>query len=219
MKGRPDPRLFMLLGGVGVVLGAGLLYVQYTGLTEQQAKVDKLTGEVRAQRDVPAQLQVSQRELDRVKSELAHLERNVPDFAYVPTLLRELETIGKASGLKVLGIRPIAKSDATKADEAKGLTKPYEEIDIDVTCRGSYGGILKFVNALNAFPKIVAARAVSVEPKPDPLQPKLAPELEISARMRAFLFREPQGERAAEAAAEKTAMTTPGQSAGGNYAG
>jgi Tfp pilus assembly protein PilO len=204
----------MLLGGAGVLLGTGLLYVQYSGLTEQQAKVDKLTGEVRAQRDVPAQLQVSQRELDRVKSELAHLERNVPEFAYVPTLLRELETIGKASGLKVLGIRPVAKSDAAKAEDAKGLAKAYEEIDIDVTCRGSYGGILKFVNALNAFPKIVSARAVSVEPKPDPLQPKLAPELEISARMRAYLFREPQGERE-----NKTAMTNPGQTAGGNYAG
>lgn len=214
MKGRPDPRLFMLLGGVGVLLGAGLLYVQYTGLSEQQANVDKLAAEVRAQRDVPAQLQVSQRDLDRVKSELAHLERNVPDFAYVPTLLRELETIGKASGLKVLGIRPLARSDAAKADDAKGLQKPYEEIDIDVTCRGSYGGIVKFVNALNAFPKIVSARAISVEPKPDPLQPKLAPELEINARMRAFLFREPQTERKPDT----TAMTN-GQTAGGNYAG
>lgn len=211
MKGRPDPRLFLLLGGVGVLAGAGLLYVQFSGLSEQQAKVDQLAAEVRAQRDVPAQLQVSQRELDRVRSELAHLERNVPDFAYVPTLLRELETIGKASGLKVLGIRPLAKSDAAKADDAKGLQKAYEEIDIDVTCRGSYGGILKFVNALNAFPKIVAARAVSVEPKPDPLKPQLAPELEISARLRAFLFREPQTERAAD----KTAMN----GEGGNYAG
>ena len=214
MKGRPDPRLFMLLGGVGVVMGAGLLYVQYSGLTEQQAKVDKLTGEVRAQRDVPAQLEVSQRELDKVKSELAHLERNVPDFAYVPTLLRELETIGTASGLKVLGIRPLAKSEAAKADDAKGLRKPYEEIDVDVTCRGSYGGILKFVNALNAFPKIVAVRAVSVEPKPDPLQPKLAPQLEINARMRAYLFREPQAARKLDT----TAMTQ-GQTAGGNIAG
>ncbi|MGV3618029.1 MAG: type 4a pilus biogenesis protein PilO [Fimbriimonas sp.] len=209
MKATRDPRVFMLLGGLGVALGAGLLYAQYGGLTEQQAKVDSLAAQVRAQKDVPAQLQVSQRELDRVRSELAHLERNVPDFAYVPTLLRELEAVGKASGLRVLGIRPLPKSDAAKAEDAKGLRKAYEEIEIDVTCQGTYGGILKFVNALNAFPKIMAARAVSVEPKPDPLQPKLAPKLEINARLRAYLFSEPQAARTTD----KTAMAP-----GGNYA-
>jgi Tfp pilus assembly protein PilO len=200
----------MLIGSLGVLGGLGLLFMQYSGLTEMQAKVDTLAGQVKAQRDVPAQLETSQRDLERVRSELAHLERNVPDFAYVPTMLKELESAGTASGLKVVGIRPIDKSDVAKADAAKGVRKPYDEIDIEVRCRGSYGAILKFVNALNGFPKIVAARAISVEPKPDPLNPKAAPELEITARMRAFLFNEPKPTRGAN----KTAMA-PGTEAGG----
>ena len=211
MSRRPDPRIFMLLGGLGVLAGGAVLYMQYSGLTEEQDRVRILTGKVQAQRDVPAQLEVSQRELDKVRSELAHLERNVPDFAYVPTLLKELETVGKASGLKVIGIRPVAKTDAAKADAAKGIRKAYEEMDIEVRCRGSYGSILKFMNALNAFPKIVGARAVSVEPKPDPLDPKASAELEFDARMRTYLFPEPQP--------EKASLDTTAMAPGGNYAG
>ena len=215
IRRKSDPRIFMALGGLGVFAGGALLYTLYGGLTEQQGKVKALAAQVQAQRDVPAQLEVSKTELEKVRSKLAHLERNVPEFAYIPTMLRELEAVGKASGLKVVGIRPLAKSDAAKAEEAKGVTKPYEEIEIEVRCRGNYGSILKFMNALNAFPKIVGARAVSVEPKPDPLNPKAAPDLEIDARMRTYLFRDPQD----AVSPDKTAMAPNGTAQGGNHAG
>ncbi len=196
-----DPRLFMGLGALGVVVGLGVLYMQYSGLAEQQDLVDKLRREVVAQRDVPEQLKASEADLTRIRAQLAHLERNVPDFAYVPTMLREVESVGKASGLQVVGIRPMDKTDAAKAEEAKGIKKPYEELDIEIRCRGSYGGILRFMNSLNAFPKIVAARAVSVEPKLDPLNPQAKPLLEVTARLRAFIFRDPAREKA-----DRTAM-------------
>jgi type IV pilus assembly protein PilO len=213
VKRKPsDPRIFLAMGALAVVGGLSLLYFQFNGLMEEQAKVRRLTGEVQAQRDLPAQLEVSKRELDVTRAQLAHLERNVPEFAYVPTMLRELEALGKRSGLQVVGVRPLEKSDAAKAEEAKGVRKPYEEMEIEVTCRGEYASIVKFVQALNGFPKVVGARAISVEPKKDPTRPKEEkPPLEVNARLRAYLFRD--GESATKEV-PKTAMNEGVRSAG-----
>lgn len=208
MKRPNDPRIYIALAVVGILGGGGLLYMQYSANTELQDKVHVLEGQVRAQKDLPAQLEVSKRKLDVTRSQLAHLERNVPDFAYVPTMLKELEALGKQSGLLVIGVRPIPKSDQAKADDAKGEAKPYDEMEISVTCRGGYAGIQRFVRALNNFPKVVGTRAISIEPKKDPLRPKdEKPPLEVTARLRAYLFRDPNGRDPNTFSSNKTVMT------------
>lgn len=201
-----DPRLYVALAVLGFLGGGTFLYFQYTGLTDLDQEVRVLDNKVRSQRDLPAQLELSQRDLDTTRSKLAHLERNVPEFAYVPTMLRELETLGKSSGLKVIGVRPVEKSDNQKIEEAKGVDKPYQEIEITVTSRGSYPAILRFVSALNAFPKIVGTRAVSIEPKRDPLMPKdQKPPLELTTRLRAYVFEDGQVPEAQSSASKATA--------------
>lgn len=197
MKRYPDPRFYLLLAGASVVISVGIIGWQLNGLSEQRANVDHLAEQVKAQRDVPLQLDGARQELERVKKELVHLEKDVPNVAYVPTLLKELELTGKASGLEVLGVRPVVKAVGPANAGVKPERKPYNDLDIEVRVRGNYRGILSFVKALNLFPKIVEARAVSIEPKPIPGQ-KGRPPLEAICRLRAYIFPEPEKPKPAE---------------------
>lgn len=213
----PNPKLFLSLGALGILVSASVLTLQWNAVTEERFQAQQLDNKVKAQRDVPKQLMASKAELEQVRSKLAHLEKNVPDFAYIPTMLRELEAAGRASGLEVTGVRPIAKTDNAKAADGKGEKKPYDAVDIEVRGRGPYGAIMRFVDALKAFPKIVESRAVSIEPKADPMHPKAAPQLEMTVRLRAYIFNEAREPDSTDpdAALDKTAMS----GSGGAHAG
>lgn len=198
MKRYPDPRFYLLIGGISVVGSIAIIGFQLNGLSEQRAGVDRLAEQVKAERNVPLQLDSARQELEQVKKDLIHLEKNVPTVAYVPTLLRELEATGKSSGLEVLGVRPVVKAvGPATAPGGRPERKPYNDLDIEVRVRGNYGGTLTFVQALNHFPKIVEARAVSIEPKPIPGQLG-KPPLEATFRLRAYIFPEPEKPKAAE---------------------
>jgi Tfp pilus assembly protein PilO len=118
---------------------------------------------------------------------LKHLEEGIPDFAYIPSLMTELEKAGKQFGIKILGVRPIPKpmTPGKKGDSSK---KAYEELAIEVKGFGNYGSVMRFVNSLQQFPKIVAARSVQLTPKADPGQ--MRPDLDVVVELRAYVFPE-----------------------------
>lgn len=190
MKLQPNPKVFIALTALTLVAGIGLTYVEYSSGSETSMRIQQLKKNSKDERQLKTDLDTTTAQLQDCSLKLQHLEQGVPELAYIPTMLKELEKVGKDNGIEVTGVRPIpVAASTTKGKDGKPIVekKAYTELNIEVKGRGYYSSVLKFVNALQTFPKIVAARTVSLSPKSasnDPGEPKL----EITIQLRSYLF-------------------------------
>lgn len=194
----------MILLGVasGLILagGAGGSYMQYQRLQEVNKKSAALRTQVAEQGDIDERLTAMQQQVQVSQQKLDHLEQGVPARAYIPTMMKELEIIGKENGIDVLGVRPMPPKfgsapppsnteDGEKAERPR--PKPYDEQFIEVKGTGEYMKVLAFLGALERFPKIVAVSQVTLQPREmtqEEAATKTGVELEITVELRAFLF-------------------------------
>jgi Tfp pilus assembly protein PilO len=190
MKKQPNPKLFIALTAATLVVGGGLAFFQYSALQDTQTTVAKLRKDALDESQLETQLKDSLGKLQQCSARLNHLEKGVPELAYVPTMLKELEGIGRENGLEVLGVRPVPKVAPNPKDitEKKAAKKRYSEVDIEVNCRGNYKSVKNFVRALQSFPKIVAARTISMTPKQDTSSVGGSPKLDVTISLRSYLF-------------------------------
>lgn len=210
---KPNPKPFLIMMLLTIVVSGGLCYMQYQSYSQVTADVERLTKEKKDAKQVQAELAESQAKLEQSKLQLAHLEQGVPELAYVPTLLKELEKAGTEAGVEVLGIRPVPRSAPApkKGESLKAKSKPYSELDIQVNCRGNYKAAVRFLKALQMFPKIIAARTISMQPKSGQQKEDksvgTSPKLDVVFELRAYLFAtdgDAVKETKEEAPAEKT---------------
>ena len=194
MKSGPNPRNMMLASAGMILVGFGITYFGYTKKVEAEGEVTALRAEVKDEAEVQAELDKAKLTLDECTIKLNHLEQGVPEFAYVPTLMTELERTGKQNGIKVLGVRPMIKSampvKSANGEQVPTSKKAYEELTIEVKGIGNYGSIMRWVNGLQNFPKIVAARSVALVPKSDPARGGFP--LDVTVELRAYVFRQPK---------------------------
>lgn len=191
MSATPKAPLFMALACLSFVVGGGAVYWQYSQLEESQAQVESLAKKLKDAKAIENQLKDSAGKLQESSEKLKHLEKGVPEVAYVPTLLTELENVGKQHGIEVLGVRPLPpkadpKAKAGEPGEPKAK-KSYEELDIEVKGRGKFASVLQFLAALQTFPKIVAVRTATLTPKRE-LNDKGIASLDVTVELRAYLF-------------------------------
>ncbi len=214
MSKQPDFRIFIGLAAASIALGGLLVYTQWNAVSEQQAQVDSVQKQVDDAVGVRKELASSEERLSELKVKLAHLEKGVPDYRYIPTLLAELEKFGNANGIHVTAIRPMVAKPSSKPAEKTGL-KAYEELSLEVKGRGTYGDGLRFLRALHRFPKVVAARTVSLQPRvlsSDPVAG--SPNLEMTVELQLFVFpevREPAKTAGEEKSANSVAVTEVGR--------
>jgi len=212
MTKRPNPKVYMAMAGGMLVVGIGLTYFAYSGLLAEQDVVAGLHKQARSESDVRTDLNAAQKKLSDCQALLTHLEQGVPDHAYVPTLLTELEKIGLENGIQVTGVKPVPKVAApVKGGGSVGAPASeaaYEDLDIQVQGVGKYANAHKFISALNAFPKIVAARTVALAPRAA-VGKEWSDVLDVTIDLRAYVF------------PEKSANTadTPANGAEGSVAG
>ena len=112
--------------------------------------------------------------------------------------------IGDAQS-KIEGLKKNDRDEKTIKAELVTLgkrKKPYTELDIEVRGRGSYRAVMSFVSALQSFPKIVAARTLSLTPKVDRNDPSGAVKLDTTIELRTYLFAPAKDEKKDD----KTAM-------------
>jgi len=197
MRRGPNPKPFLIMMIGTLVASSGLAYMQYGKYGEAKAEVDRLQKEQLNENEVKAKLEEAVAKLNASKVQLSHLEQGVPEVAYVPTLLKELERTGKEAGLDVTGVRPVPRAVAAPTTKSKGeqgrkAKKPdYTELDIQVAARGDYRSVMNFVKAMTMFPKILAARTVSIQPNSASLTKMSAaasPVLDVTLDFRAYLF-------------------------------
>jgi Tfp pilus assembly protein PilO len=164
---KSNPKAIGLLAFGVLALGGGATYFQYNSVQKVKAEVVELESQVPSQKDLEHSLADSKSKLVSYQEKLAHLEGSVPDVAYIPTLLKELESMGIGHGIVVTGVRP-APIQATPAlpreGEVKQEKKSYSEVEIEIKGRGRYDDIKKFLDALQKFPKVIAVKTVSLSP-------------------------------------------------------
>lgn len=191
MAKNKSPQLFFILSALTLAGGTGATILQYQGLNEKWDNLAELKKDTRDPKDIQAELDETSAKVAAAKTEIMHLEKSVPAFAYVPTMLKELELCGKENGIEVLGVRPIPKADPkpTNSDN-KGTARkkdPYQELAIEVKGRGEFKAVQAFVTALEKFPKIVGARQISLQPKNDS-ENRGTRKLDATFELRAYLF-------------------------------
>lgn len=203
MKNGPNPTTFLILAVAALIAGSGAIYWQYSQLSERLDSIAKLKKALRDENQTRQEVAESQIKVDESRQRLVHLEEGVPELAYIPTLLTELESIGKENGIEVLGVRPVTKQAEPKKPNESGTTpkkKAYEELNIEVKGRGKYEAVAAFLQALRTFPKIVAVRTVTLTPKYMDTGPvPESPTLDATVEIRAFLFPETEPQRVASA--------------------
>lgn len=187
---------------VVLLAGAGVIYWQYTGYSELQTRVQAAEKQVTESRTIAERLGKAQEQYTNISQKLQHLELSVSERAYIPTLLKQLETTAKSHRLTVLSVRPAnaqpqPKAQSENEDQKKdeGKTKPaepYEKQVIDVSVRGQFWDIMRFTEDLTRFPKILSVERVQLRPRQrkDPSDPF---EVEAQFTLTAFIFRSAEG--------------------------
>ncbi len=186
MSKAPDFRIFAAITGIVVLGGIGIMYSQASTLSAEQGKESALRSELKNDAELKKLLAESMVKLQATRERLAHLEKGVPDYAYLATMLRELAEAGKQSGITIMGVSQKPHASAPREGE-KPVRKPYIEQDIEVLGKGNYTDALRFVKALNQFPKVVAARSIVIQPK---VSAHDEHGLDITINLRTFLFSE-----------------------------
>jgi Tfp pilus assembly protein PilO len=110
-------------------------------------------------------------------------------------MLHELELFGKKNNLLILSVRPVFAEKNDKKDGDSEKKSAYEEQNIVVKGRGTYGGVLQFVDALKNFPKIVAVRSFTMVPRDTATINSGSPLLEFELALQAYAFKDsPKGQ-------------------------
>ncbi len=189
-----NPVLFMFLALGTVAAGTGISYWQYTNVEDLSVKAGKLKKDLGSKSELQGRLEKSKQEWDTASTELTHLESTVSTVEYVPTLLQDLQKTGESCHLIIEGVRPVPKTDTKKKGNDKTETpsetvvrKVYEELDVEVKCKGSFQDTMTFVKKLENFPKIVSVRQMNMVPKVG-LDGKTVDSLETTIRIRVFVF-------------------------------
>jgi Tfp pilus assembly protein PilO len=209
LKLKPNKRSIIGLAGA-----LGLLVVACVALfVKQQQSLAVVNAELAAKRKqweegsaLASRLDTTIKLLQGDRDQLKFLEAALPNVAYVPTLLKQVEQLARETHNEVRGVRPRIEVKApprrdrrsdpeaeAKAEEAnkqkaaeeaeKKAPEPYDKLKIQLTFTGGYQDCLQFIQRLTTFPKIVAVDDVALHPRveDDAAHPKIDVELNLTA--------------------------------------
>lgn len=210
----PSRRTLILLAvgsGAAFLLCCTVMALGMSMLGKVSAEFEQKQAEVEDGKQIATRLQASEQTyFDSVK-ELHFLEKSTSTRAYIPTLLKQLEQLGRSVNLKVVAVKPVIEQQAPApkpAPEAgaQGSSKdgdapppkrapkpPYEEQQIDISVEGTYNNALSFLYRLTTFPKILTVNSVEMSRKPTSAnEPSSAGRLEIKCNVTAFVLDPPK---------------------------
>lgn len=212
-------------GVVALIVIAGLLffgcvmaYMAAAGKLNAAAKeLKQKEQEVEAGKQMAQKLEQTKLDYMDTRSQLRYLEASVSKQAYVPTLLKQIEHLGKSVNMKVIGVRPAVvdpemerrsiksgkNASEGKVDEAsktksssdskceKKKEAPYNELNIKLEATGKYMSTLDLIYKLTSFPKIIAVNKVQMSPLVNSVPDfNSSPKLKVELDVTAFVFKE-----------------------------
>ncbi len=168
----PNTTLFIAITAITITAAIAAAYWQMNTMNNASENVLKLRNEITNTESLKNKLTQAQVQLMSTLQTLEHLETGVASREIIPTLLKNLEETGTACGLDITGVRPIPVVEQKKTantdknnEQQKQKRKPYQELDVEVKCRGSFDNVMSFIQKLESFPKIVGVQSISVTPR------------------------------------------------------
>jgi Tfp pilus assembly protein PilO len=199
---------------VVILFACVLAYVAAAGkIKAAVAELQQTEKQVAESKLIAQKLEKSKLEYLDARAQVRNLETSVSSREFVPTLLKQLEHLGRSVNLKVLSVRPeqISASqeprsissgakaaegnleDASKPRESSSASTaekpaPYQELKINVEVQGNYMDALAFLHKLTSFPKIIAVNSVDIAPKEESTL-QVSPTLGIKLNLTAFVLK------------------------------
>ncbi|MCX8052245.1 MAG: type 4a pilus biogenesis protein PilO [Armatimonadetes bacterium] len=207
----------LVIIAVVILFGCVLLYLAVAGkLKSAVSEMETKTKRVEESRQIAEKLEASKLAYLDARSQVRCLETSVSTQEFVPTLMKQLEQLGRSVNLKVLAVRPSLEKKKTplkrslssgkeasegnlqSASEAKSespqksasKSPPYDELKIELELQGRYMDALGFLYKLTSFPKIIAVDEVEMEPPGSRLPTFVSPTLTMRLKVTAFLLKE-----------------------------
>lgn len=211
--------LVVIITAVLIFFGCVLVYMGAAGkLKAVRSELTAKEKQLEDSRRIAQTLEESRLEFLDTRAQIRNLESSVSTQTYVPTMLKQLELLGKSVNLRVKGVRPqplsmtpqtrrlssgaqasegnVEEASKTKANTTGKKTeeapepKPYAELVIDVELSGKYMNALDFLYRLTSFPKIVQVNSVDMKTTGTPM-PGTSPALDMQINVTAFVFKDP----------------------------
>jgi Tfp pilus assembly protein PilO len=221
MSGGPDRKVVLALLGIAALcmigLGASLYHAKAAELDQfEQELLDKEDHYTEICRKVK-QLPDLEDQYTVLQERLAVLEPGLPDSAYIPTFLRQIENLAGETKNAILLIRPkptIRRSaaDAVTINDETGEivqnapsgapaeqtpTMPYDFRPIELRMEGTYWTMVGFLEQLRQFPKMIAVNDVSFSPRHDTGQCSRSPDLTATMELTAVILKGDEDGRSA----------------------
>lgn len=181
--------IYAVLGLVGLVLLGLLVGIYRSG----GQRLTALNRTLRERRDTLARLEGRVATLKKLevrcrtlRRRLAILEPALPEGEYVPTFLRQIENLARDTKNELSSIKPkpvvelaLSKPKAAASEEsldeslsggaasngagAPASERPYETLMIEMGMQGQYWDLLRFLDELGQFPKMIAVNEISLK--------------------------------------------------------
>lgn len=209
------PRVMMGLAGACFVCGAASLWWMNSLVSQAQRNTDSKTAEVASSAQVAKQFSETMITYSQTVNSLSQLETNVSPNDFVPTLLKQLQTLGHTSQLDIASIRPApapapppppkGQNGTTVVDAKKVAPPAYTTITVAVAVSGTYPHIMKFIHDLTLFPKIMSLTGIQFHATTDNRVPGHANDIGADLQMATYVFPE---EASAQVPATQPTTTT-----------
>ena len=194
----------LCLIGLGATLYRGKA-AQLRGLEQELSDKEAEYVEVRAKLASQPELETSYAQL---QARLSVLEPALPDSAYIPTFLRQIEGLATGTRNTIISIRPkpVARGPVGNAveinDETGAITQiadqagpggpavqplPYDYVPIELRIEGTYWTVIDFLEELQQFPKMIAVNDLGFYPSQAGADARQSPELAATMELTAVV--------------------------------
>lgn len=189
MSAGGDRKVVFALLGIAVLcligLGGSLYHAKTSELSKLKGQLEAKESQLTEVRGKLTELPQFEAEYAKVQARLSVLEPALPDSAYIPTFLRQIEGLATGTQNNILMIRPKpavqrgggAASGTTINDETGAIVQaeskseapapaqlPYDFVPIELRVEGTYWTAIDFLSELQQFPKMIAVNDISFSP-------------------------------------------------------
>lgn len=208
MSSGGDRKVVFALLGVAVLcligLGASLYHAKTSELSRLKKELEEKESRLVEVRGKLTDLPSLEAKYSNLQVRLSVLEPSLPDSAYIPTFLRQIEGLATGTDNAILMIRPkpvVQRASvptatinnetgkivhgAPVAEAAQAPVFPYDFVPIELRLDGTYWTAIDFLSELQKFPKMIAVNDISFSPTQTAMttsrSPRLTATMELTA--------------------------------------
>ncbi len=202
-----DRKVVFALVGIAVLcligLGGSLYHAKAGELARLEEQLSAKEDELAEVQEKLTELPLLEAKYGTLQGRLSVLEPALPDSAYIPTFLRQIEGLATGTHNNILMIRPkpsVQRSGpaVTINDETGAVihgqpsadappVMPYDFIPIELRLEGTYWTVIDFLAELQKFPKMIAVNDIAFSPTQAGVTARQSPRLAVTMGLTAVV--------------------------------